>query len=261
MTYLLTYKLSQDFLETFFSAIRSRGGFNNNPNVLQVKSAYKRLLIRHEIKQFDTGNCLSDSFEILHVSSNPKKIKCPIVNEEIENYDEEILAFDHDYMKTMWQLTSYVDNIVQYIAGYICNKLYNIINCEICKTQLVGEKMPLLSELKNRGPYLKPSDDVCIICKVSETTIRQYTDELKKNNIKQFLTNIILRRLSSPFSNNTMQNHIFTQEIFDNHRTQLCKHIVSLYIDVRLFHEAKNMSSKDDYVRQKYTKLILFHHQ
>lgn len=42
MKYLLTYKLSQDYLETFFSAI-SRGGFNNNPNVFQLKSAYKRL--------------------------------------------------------------------------------------------------------------------------------------------------------------------------------------------------------------------------
>ncbi|KYM99626.1 hypothetical protein ALC62_09628 [Cyphomyrmex costatus] len=143
----------------------------------------------------------------------------------------------------------------------VCNKLYNIINCEICKNQLVGEKMPLLSKIKNKRPYLKSSDDVCIICKVSESTIRQYMNELKKNNIKQFLINTILRRLSSPFSNNTMQDHILTQEIFDNHRTQLCKHIVSLYIDVRLFYEAKNMSSKDDYICQKYTKLILFSHQ
>lgn len=30
-TFLMTYKLSQDHIETFFGAIRSRGGFNNNP--------------------------------------------------------------------------------------------------------------------------------------------------------------------------------------------------------------------------------------
>ncbi|KYN05673.1 THAP domain-containing protein 9 [Cyphomyrmex costatus] len=35
--YLLTYKLSQDFLETFFGAIRARGGFNNNPNANQKR--------------------------------------------------------------------------------------------------------------------------------------------------------------------------------------------------------------------------------
>jgi hypothetical protein len=52
MSYLLTYKLSQNFLETFFSAIRSRGGFNNNPNVVQLKSAYRRLLVRHELSKY-----------------------------------------------------------------------------------------------------------------------------------------------------------------------------------------------------------------
>lgn len=30
MMYLLTFKLSQDHLETFFSCIRRMGGFNNN---------------------------------------------------------------------------------------------------------------------------------------------------------------------------------------------------------------------------------------
>ena len=40
--YLLTYKLSQDHLELFFSAIRSRGGHNNKPNVRQFCGAYVR---------------------------------------------------------------------------------------------------------------------------------------------------------------------------------------------------------------------------
>jgi hypothetical protein len=32
LLYLCTYKLSQDHIEHFFSAIRTRGGFNNNPS-------------------------------------------------------------------------------------------------------------------------------------------------------------------------------------------------------------------------------------
>jgi len=31
MKYLLTYKFSQDHIELFFGAVRSTGGFNNNP--------------------------------------------------------------------------------------------------------------------------------------------------------------------------------------------------------------------------------------
>ena len=35
LKYLLTYKLSQDFLELFFICIQAKGGFNNNPTARQ----------------------------------------------------------------------------------------------------------------------------------------------------------------------------------------------------------------------------------
>ena len=67
MKYLLTYKFSQDHIELFFSAVRARGGFNNNPTAGQFSAAYKRLLMRHNIKN-GTGNCiLRDTTTILHV--------------------------------------------------------------------------------------------------------------------------------------------------------------------------------------------------
>ena len=56
MRYLLTYKFRQDHLRLFFSSVCARGGYNNNPTVLQFKAAYKRLLMRHSIKT--TGNCI-----------------------------------------------------------------------------------------------------------------------------------------------------------------------------------------------------------
>ena len=43
--YLLTYKYSQDHLELLFSCIRSRGGWNNNPNCLQMKFALRNMTI------------------------------------------------------------------------------------------------------------------------------------------------------------------------------------------------------------------------
>ena len=55
MKYILTYKLSQDQLEHFFAAVRSYGKWNNNPNVAQFTSAYKRLLMRHHVET--KGTC------------------------------------------------------------------------------------------------------------------------------------------------------------------------------------------------------------
>ena len=56
LRYLLTYKLSQDHIELFFAAVRSSYVCNNNPTALQFRSAYKRMLVRHEIS-CESGNC------------------------------------------------------------------------------------------------------------------------------------------------------------------------------------------------------------
>ena len=53
------YRLSQDHLELFFSAVRFMGGANNNPNARQFKAAYRKLLIHSEIQECTTGNCTS----------------------------------------------------------------------------------------------------------------------------------------------------------------------------------------------------------
>lgn len=114
LTYLLTYKLSQDYLETFFSAIRSRNGFNNNPNTFQFQTSYKRLLIRHEHKEFENGNCLFDNVEILSVSSRKENFKCPIGNFDMLQSTAE---FDHDYVSTCFALSTFIEEVVSYISG------------------------------------------------------------------------------------------------------------------------------------------------
>ncbi|GFR60557.1 titin [Elysia marginata] len=43
--YLMTYRLSQDHLETFFSCIRRRNGWNNNPTPAQFKWSLRSLLL------------------------------------------------------------------------------------------------------------------------------------------------------------------------------------------------------------------------
>ena len=43
--YLLTYKFSQDHIELLFSCIRAKGGWNNNPNCLQLKYAIRKMLL------------------------------------------------------------------------------------------------------------------------------------------------------------------------------------------------------------------------
>lgn len=65
--YLLTYKLSQDHLEMFFSAVRARGG-SNNPNARQFKAAYQGLLVRHQVKRGNGNYLLRDNTNMLEAT-------------------------------------------------------------------------------------------------------------------------------------------------------------------------------------------------
>ena len=56
--YLLTYKYSQDHIELLFSCIRSRGGWNNNPNCLQLKYSLRQMLMRNAITASKNANCV-----------------------------------------------------------------------------------------------------------------------------------------------------------------------------------------------------------
>ncbi len=91
MNYILTHKFSQDHLELFFGAIRSSGGFNNNPTAQQFTAAYKRLLLRSSIEG-QNGNCQKqDETDILEAIGDSFKTndKTVTVNDAaiIRKYD------------------------------------------------------------------------------------------------------------------------------------------------------------------------------
>jgi hypothetical protein len=151
LEFLLTYKLCQDFLETFFGAIRSREGFNSNPNCLQFKTAYRQLLVKHEIKELDNGNCSFDGVQILHTSSKFFRIQnSSEINTDVEINPEEI---DEDILfARFYELADYVEGVVDYIAGFVAKKLKTKFKCHICIQNLEGsdEEMPLLTKIKKQ---------------------------------------------------------------------------------------------------------------
>lgn len=106
LKFLLSYKLSQDHLEMFFSAIRRRGGFSNNPTAWQFEQAYKRLLVHTEIISSDTANCLAqDETSILNVSSNTfKSNSIDVLTEEDTNSDFQ----EHQYLENFKDNELYV---------------------------------------------------------------------------------------------------------------------------------------------------------
>lgn len=57
ITSIPTYNLLQDVIEMFFGRIRSCGGHNNNPNVLQFKGAYRKVQCNMRMDLSPNSNC------------------------------------------------------------------------------------------------------------------------------------------------------------------------------------------------------------
>jgi hypothetical protein len=55
--YLLAYKFSQDHIDLLFSCIRAKGGWNNNPNCLQLKYAIRKMMLRNAVTASKNANC------------------------------------------------------------------------------------------------------------------------------------------------------------------------------------------------------------
>lgn len=176
MKFLCTYKLSQDHLEMFFSIMRSRGGFNNNPTAMQFEGAYNRILIHSELQAPEAANCLAqDNTSILNVaSSNVMNRNC------IDSLNVgDIEAEDLDNMVPFQEITNsmYYSDIVAYIAGFVSRKMMKIINCETCAQSLTtSSTTSALLVRKNRGGLCKPSSDVVKICLVAESIVRSMTN-------------------------------------------------------------------------------------
>ena len=122
--YFTGYKFSQDHIESFFSKIRSRGGFNKNPTALQFTSAYKRLIIHNEIKTSVNANCINyDSTKILTIpsSSNYQPWKNRDAQIEVSLLDSSNTdEFDEIDLK---HISPAIHDTVTYIAGFVEKKL------------------------------------------------------------------------------------------------------------------------------------------
>lgn len=159
---LCTYKFSQDHLELFFGAIRSMGGFNNNPSAKQFRVAYKKLLIHAEFKVAE-GNCIPlEDIHILNLSEKSKyvdKINNSLAKyrmlEELEKVTQQeyLNNDDHSYMNDPGQLTEYVEEVIYYISGFVVKNLQKQIVCEDCLTALKGTKKVSLTSFKDKGEY------------------------------------------------------------------------------------------------------------
>lgn len=286
MTYLLTYKLSQDHLESFFSAVRSLGGHNNNPNAYQFETAYKHLIIHNEVKCSENANVKASDINVLQISSSkaPKtSVKIDVDIEELIDEIEDGILNDEEETATASTsatsaatkaegeciLSSYIQEVVVYISGFVARAVRKkVLSCETCRrslvstTTLLSENMQLL-RLKNRGGLTVPSENVIILCTEAEKYLRKnstntYPPEHFVNMVKHILTKVRCLVFGDVRDHVAGEDEEIIREDHSDHNNTLIKLILEQYYNIIRHHMLKSKSIKNSYCRRRLTKYILF---
>ena len=283
MKYLLTYKLSQDHLELFFAAVRSCGRWNNNPTASQFMAAYKRLLIRHEIKS--SGNSTAqDDTSILFLTKDQINSTCKktdIVDIAfIRRHDLATKAHssdpeddDLDSLPNLGELSNFKTAAVGYIAGFVVRKMQRTIHCHECLAALQNESPDevnynILVRHKTNGGLTEASASVFEICRSTECCLvrmlRSNTGQLPQSqSTVPTVQSIVLEEVVGKGVFSTLEKHMFDSPPDSNHMFCLIKCIIQYYMEVRLHHLAKQQTAvvKGELLRRKLSKLILFKNQ
>ena len=113
--YILTYRVSQDQIEMYFSKHRSRFGWNNNPTILQFKYAFRQLLLKNKIDSPSTANCV----DVANTNNSSEKDK-------VDSRISEMLL-----SKNVWR-----SDVLHYISGYIVKKMLESMESPECAMAL-----------------------------------------------------------------------------------------------------------------------------
>lgn len=275
--YFVTFRLSQDHIETLFSKIRRMGGFNNNPPASHFKAAIKRLLAKQSVCSSSSANSLDcESTTGVFQLKWSKRRSAPVDGDEFE---------EQDLPQLSTEATPIEDNILYYIAGYVVRSLVGRSKCEDCSGALVATTINSndhqytnidagsygrLTTIKNRGGLTIPSRGVFQVIKRADRIFRQTIclNPEKYMPIKRLDLQLLRLLNKSCLEEEPVQ--FFTHSCAPEpgmmpHSVQLYSQIASKYFDIRLKHYTKQynqrMVHKGGSDRSRLSRLVIFKHQ
>ena len=123
--YVLTFKYSQDHIEILFSCIRAKGGWNNNPNSLQLKYTLRRMLLGNSVQASVNANCLIFDDTVIIPIFRTRKHAAPLAEDSQCPKDDEEQDIDkvggmiNDLLKSN-PYSEFVQNVLEYISAWFC---------------------------------------------------------------------------------------------------------------------------------------------
>lgn len=268
MNSFCTYALSQDHIEIFFGKIRSFHGHNNNPDVINFQSAYRKLCANVQVMAPEKSNCqqlqmqlssLSWQSDIYFVSSRrPKMIKNTLedvefmrdVHAEREKIYSDISTLE-EMDRTYYLTDGYAGASIAYIARLIEEKIENCFFCEQCKF-IFEENEQLVDCFKSSTTSKRPCKSSYNICCVTDKFLRTH----QWNDGSQFRVKYFLIFQEINFDK-LYENSSFDQH--EAHKFHLVKSIINEYCRIRGNQLSRKITTDmmSEILRKRLNKWIL----
>ena len=262
-SYFRTYRASQDHIELLFNCIRGKLGSNDNPDVVQFKTAMKKILLHASICNMPSkyGNCalLENDESPAIFSLKWAKNRAPTCDKSNDDDDEadELLSV----LLTSSLNSENKENILGYVGGSIVRTLTENIDCQRCCEAMLSKKSDAhkflaLTALKDNGGLVYISEDVLKVLNMTERVFKQFVcgndpHDLKINSTKNLAGKLLNKTLyeladSSVFNNLRQHDIEFHCADTDFHSTQIIKSVAKKYLRIRMARYG-----------QDYTKVVL----
>lgn len=72
---------------------------------------------------------------------------------------------------------------------------------------------------------------------MSQLFIRAFKEDLQRKKTVEYLKLKVLKNASKTFSDATIIDHLYGQDILDNHKIQIIKLIIEIYFKIRVAYE------------------------
>ncbi|KAM7309811.1 hypothetical protein ISCGN_006796 [Ixodes scapularis] len=142
VSYLCSYRTSQDHLEMFFSCVRQRGGWNNNPSAAQFRQSYRKLL--------GTIN--------------------PALDAKDDQKGDDLAVVYGLGEDTLSEFTS---EVVKYIGGFVSRQVTKTLSCPSCVSMLLNDSVTgVFISIRDNGGLVYPSKLVCLLLQETEKNLR-----------------------------------------------------------------------------------------
>lgn len=252
--------VSQDHIESFFGCIRRMIGNNDNPNELQFKGCYRKLLVCNEISSSTKSNCENDITKILTVSSRKKATQDTDLRtdsvELLEAYHFEVDNAGDDPIENL------ETNIRAYLASIIESKVIRKIvlqgnkGCTKCidiftENELSDDEFVAFKSATNG--IFQPCKSTLYIINYVEANLKHIQSQPTSN--KAFVTNVLnqmdFSSLYVSSSSEDTDNH--------DHKKELIKIIIDSYLDYKSTQVAKFITRATQKKLIRHDRLKLTH--